>query len=217
MTYFWSVPIWVGIVLQVLVVAALLRGPYRNFKVLFVYSVVLFLITIGEAAAFYDREIWTKTSRHYWIGDAILQTLIFVLVISLVHRAMAASQKRATIRRILIGGATLFVVLSVYLTHDPVFGAWMTQLSRNLGFAAVILNLVLWAALIREESADRRLLLVSGGLGIQMAGKAIGHSLRHISRGMILTGDVIIVFSHLICLYIWWQAFRSFDRPAPER
>jgi hypothetical protein len=217
MTYFWSVPIWLGIVLQILIIAALLRGPYRNFKVLFVYSVVLFLITVGEAAAFYDREIWTKTSRHYWIGDAILQTLIFVFVISLIHRAMATSLKRATIRRILVGGAALFVASSVYLTREPKFGAWMTTLSRNLGLAAVILNLFLWAALIREPSVDRKLLLVSGGLGIQMAGKAIGHSLRQLSRSMIFTGDLIIVLSHLACLYIWWQAFRSFDRPAPER
>lgn len=217
MMYFWSVPIWLGVVLQVLVIAALLRGPYRKFKILFIYSIVLLLITVGEAAAFYDREIWTRTSRHYWIGDSILQTLIFVLVISLVHRALTASQKRAAIRRVLIGTAAIFVAFSVCFTQGPVFGVWMTKLSRNLGFAAVILNLVLWAALIRERSGDRTLLLVSGGLGIQMAGKAIGHSLRQLSRGLIFTGDLVIVLSHLVCLYIWWQAFRGFDRLSSER
>jgi hypothetical protein len=84
----------------------------------------------------------------------------------------------------------------------------MTQLSRNLGFLAVILNLVLWAVLIKSQRADRTLLMVSGGIGIQMAGKAIGHSLRQLSRSTIVAGDLTIVLSGLLCLYIWWQAFR---------
>lgn len=93
----------------------------------------------------------------------------------------------------------------------------MTQLSRNLGFAAVILNLLLWAALIRSSPVNRTLLMLSGGFGIEMAGQAIGHSFRQISRSLILTGDIIIVITSLVCLYIWWQAFRSFDRSPAER
>ena len=45
--------------LQVLVISAMLRGWWRNFKVLFIYCVVLFLTTGMEAAAFYDPEIYT--------------------------------------------------------------------------------------------------------------------------------------------------------------
>jgi hypothetical protein len=59
--------------------------------------------------------------------------------------------------------------------------------------------------------------MVSGGLGIQMAGKAIGHSLRQLSPLNPLAGDLVIVLSHLLCLYIWWHAFRRFDPEAAAR
>jgi uncharacterized membrane protein YsdA (DUF1294 family) len=93
----------------------------------------------------------------------------------------------------------------------------MTQFSRNVGFLAVILNLVLWAALLKHRRPDQTLLMVSGGIGIQMAGKAIGHSLRQ-WRPTVTTGDLVIVLSHLLCLYIWWQAFRKpSEEPAEIR
>jgi hypothetical protein len=103
----------------------------------------------------------------------------------------------------------VFVLVSVYFTWNPKIGHWMTNLSRNLGFLAVVLNLVLWAALIQFRRQDRVLLMVTGGMGIQMAGKAIGHSLRQLlyPRNP-LAGDLIIVLSHMLCLYIWWPAFR---------
>jgi hydrogenase-4 membrane subunit HyfE len=92
----------------------------------------------------------------------------------------------------------------------------MTQLSRDLGFLAVILDLALWAVLIQSRRPDRTLLMVSAGMGIQMAGKAIGHSLRQLSRSAIVPGNLIIVLSGLLCLYIWWQAFRHYDQNAPR-
>jgi F0F1-type ATP synthase assembly protein I len=84
----------------------------------------------------------------------------------------------------------------------------MTKLARNLSFCSVILNLALWAVLIKARHTDRRLLLISGGLGVQMAGKAIGHSLRQVSASTVLAGNLVYVLSHLACMYIWWQAFR---------
>ena len=209
MFYLWSVTLFFGVVLQILVVAALLRGGWRRFKVLFSYAVVLLLTTVMEAAAFYNRDIYTRTSRWYWSIDAIRQALIFLLVISLIYAAMGRGEKQAAVRRLVGSGAVLFVALSLYFTRDPRLGYWMTQLSRNLGFLAVILNLILWAVLIQSRSGDRAVLMVSGGMGIQMAGKAIGHSLRQLYPQTTTAGDLIIVLSHLLCLYVWWQAFKG--------
>ena len=108
----------------------------------------------------------------------------------------------------LIAGSVLFAALSLYFTYNHGLDLWMTQFSRNVGFLAVILNLILWAALLKHRRPDQTLLLVSGGMGIQMAGKAIGHSLRQL-RLTVTTGNLVIVLSHLLCLYIWWQAFRK--------
>jgi len=53
-------------------------------------------------------------------------------------------------------------------------------------------------------------------MGIQMAGKAVGHSLRQMSPLLVTSGDLILVFSHLICLWFWWQAFAAYP-PAPAQ
>lgn len=198
--------------MQVLIIAALLRGGYRRFKVLFVYMVVLLLTTVAEAAAFYNADLFRRASRYYWTIDAGRQTLIFLLVLSLIYGALEAGAKRSSIRRLLAIGALAFVLISLPMTHDPRIGHWVNNLSRNLGFLAVILNLVLWAVLIQSGRADRTLLMVSGGMGIQMAGKAIGFSMRQLSLGLAVSGNVVVVLTHLLCLYVWWQAFRS-DSP----
>ena len=211
MNYFWSLTLLVGVSLQVAVIAALLRGSYRQFTSLFVYMIVLVLTTVVEAAAFFNANLFRRASRYYWTIDAGRQALIFLLVLSLIYGALGNNPKRSSIRRLLSAAASLFVLVSLYLTRDPRLGHWMTNLSRNLGFLAVVLNLVLWAVLIQARREDRTLLMVSGGMGIQMAGKAIGHSLRQLSKSTEVVGDLVIVVSHLLCLYIWWQVFR---RPA---
>ncbi|MFB3778910.1 MAG: hypothetical protein ACE141_14930 [Bryobacteraceae bacterium] len=212
MNILWSFTLVVGVVLQVLVIAALLQGSYRRFRVLFVYMVVLLLTTVAEAAAFYNANLFYRASRYYWTIDAGRQVLIFLLVLSLIYGALEVNPKRSSIRRLLAICALAFVLVSLLLTHDPRVGHWMNNLSRNLGFLAVVLNLVLWAVLIKFGRADRTLLMLSGGMGVQMAGKAIGHSLRQLSKTTELAGNLIIVVSHLLCLYIWWQAFRR-DSP----
>ena len=68
---------------------------------------------------------------------------------------------------------------------------------------------------------DQGASLTSGAANMEeaiiLAGKAIGHSLRQISSSTVLAGELILVLSHLLCLYIWWQALRSFDRQEVER
>jgi len=53
------------------------------------------------------------------------------------------------------------------------------------------------------------LFLLSGGLGIQFAGEAIGQTLRNQFFSLVLLGNVIIIATSLACPYIWWQAFRA--------
>lgn len=216
MYYVWVVLSSIGILLQLLLIHELLKGAFKRFPMLFTYAVTLFLTTIVEAAAFYDPQIWRKSSGYYWIVDSIRQLLIFCLVISLTYKTMGDSPSRLSVRRGLVVGAAIVALVSLYATREDAFGFWMTRLSRNLSFCAVILNLILWAVLIKSRLADRTLLLISGGLGIQMAGQAIGHSLRQVSHDQSspvrISGDLMLVISHLACLYIWWQAFRAFDR-----
>jgi len=206
-----------GTVLQLLLVAAMLRAGGREYRVLFVYCVVLLVTSAVEAANFLGANQVTASTAYYWTSDSIRQVLLYVVVISLIFSASDQSAKRASIRRLLIAGSVFFAALSLYFTYNRGLDLWMTQFSRNVGFLAVILNLILWAALLKHRRPDQTLLLVSGGMGIQMAGKAIGHSLRQL-RLTVTAGDLVIVLSHLLCLYIWWQAFRKpSEQPAEIR
>jgi len=212
--FFWA--LWgVGTVLQVLVIASLVRAQnFKRFPLLFVFLIVLFLTSVADASAFLEIGQWTDVSRKYfWLNEAIRQSLMFAVVISLVIRALAGTAM-ARLRKWLLSGTVLFAVFSVILNSDPNLDKWMTTIVRNLSFCAVILNLALWLALVRRKPPDRELFLLSGGLGLQMAGDAIGYSLRQIafqesSRTLSTLGNIVAVFAHLLCLSVWLRAFRK--------
>jgi hypothetical protein len=85
----------------------------------------------------------------------------------------------------------------------------MSRVVRNLSFCSAIVNMALWFVLIASERKDARLLMITGGLGIQITGDAIGQSLRQVSHVTTVAGNMIIVLAHFLCLYIWWQAFQE--------
>jgi len=200
-----------GAVIQLLLIAALVRGSYRAFPFLFAYAIASFLATAVEVAAILDLMWWTRyTYKYYWINDFILQALIMMLVLSLVHRSMEDNPKRAATLRLLVLGTILVGVVSVALYWDMPLNRRMTDVARNLSFAAVLLNLVLWMTLIRQRLPDTRVLLISGALGLQMAGQAIGHSLRQLaipkrSVPLVMAGNIFIAGAHVFCLYLWWR------------
>jgi hypothetical protein len=65
--------------------------------------------------------------------------------------------------------------------------------------------------LIGTRQKDRKLLLITGALGIQFTGGAIGQALRDMSPAIVTAGSEFTVITNLIRLYIWWQVFR--DKP----
>jgi hypothetical protein len=84
----------------------------------------------------------------------------------------------------------------------------MTLWVRDIDFAAAFLDLGLWTLLMASRHKDTQLLLLSGGLGIQFAGEAIGQSLRYLFRWPLSPGDLVSLVTDLIGLWIWWQALR---------
>lgn len=215
----------VGLSLQVLVIRALLRGFYKRFSLLLAYAVTLFLTTVVEVAAYTAQTTGARAMArswryYYWVNDAVLQALIYSVVISLIYKAMARADTRAVIRRWLVAGAFV-VFVAIFLVHrGPMrdLTAWMTLVSRDLSFAAVILDLLLWSKLIASRKKDHQLLMLSGGLGIQFTGSALGQSIRQLALGAMgrnyafaLAGGVLMVLANFVCLYVWWQTFR---RPA---
>lgn len=206
--FFWIVELS----LQVSLLSAQIRGPYKNYPFVFAYALTLFFTQIIEIAAILDvGRLAGSAVRYYWIDDALRQALIFCVVVSLIHRSMGDDARRKTVRRMLFTGALLLTLISLQFHRDADISIWMTKVSRDLNFTAAVLNLLLWGILLASPAKDRQILMISGALGIQFTGAAIGHSIRQLAwrrwRTTAIIATYFIVACHQVCLYLWWKTF----------
>ena len=217
----------VGLPLELLIIAALVRGPYKRFPILFAYTIVNFLSTVVEIPAYIayyrgDRQALRSRAFYYWLDERLLLVLLFLVVVTLIWHATAHIRSRKLVRLVLIVGPILFASVSFLVHYNPNAagpGEWMTPWTRDLNFGSAVLDLGLWTLLIVSREKERLLLMLSGALGIQFTGEAIGGSIRNLAvaiygrtqqaRPLILTGNVLMMAADLVCLYIWWQAFRD--------
>lgn len=211
--------------LNLLIIAGLLRGEYRRFPILLAYTVAEFLAVAAEIPAYW--AVYTHGSQAYalrvfvyWMDEAIAQVLIYAVVMSLIYRASTKFKNRRLLRAALISGALVFAGVSFAAHYSPTTaGLWMTPWTRDLNFCAALLDLVLWALLIASREKDRRLLLLSGALGIQFTGEAIGEAVRqlaihHRSHPVALLGSTLVVTADILRSYIWWRVF--YKSPAAD-
>jgi hypothetical protein len=213
--------------LNLLIVAALLKGEYRRFPFIFAYVIVELLATAAELPAYWGALSNTLPAVNlrnfiYWMDEAIAQVLIFAVVLSLIYRATSGLKSRKLLRTALILGAVVFATVSllIHYTPGPKAGIWMTPWTRDLNFCAAILDLALWALLIASREKDHRLLLLSGALGIQFAGEAIGESVRQMamlgqSHRVALLGSTLVVTADIARSYIWWRVFQKAHSSSP--
>jgi hypothetical protein len=201
----------VSLPLQVALLNSLFRGGFKSFPVLLPYSLIVFLWTVVNMAAREGGRLPAAWQSAYWVVELILDWLLYVLILSLVSRAVRQSQHRAKILRWLILAVGLFLLAALLLTRDPRLNEWMTNFTKYVAFCGALLNLVLWTVLVGTHHGDRGVLMISGGYGVQSAGQAISHSLRMLatpsrSLPVLITGNLIYVLTHALCLGIWWRA-----------
>ena len=201
-------------VLQTLLIGAMQsRRAWRDYPLIFFYALTLLLSNVVEWASVLGFGLSRNQAyaTYYWSNEVILQFFLFCIMIALIHQAARGARAR-WILTLGMGAAVIVVCgLLVLLSTQGAPGSltrWMTVLSRNLSFCSALLNLVLWTILLRRRIRDIQLLLLSAGLGLQTTGKAIGHSLRRMSPDVVGVGNWIIVLSMIVCLLVWWYAFR---------
>jgi hypothetical protein len=211
----------IGLTLGLMIVAVLLRGQWKQYPFVFAYVLGDFLTSVLEIQPGLQYRSATPAARksftllYYW-DERIIQVLVFLLVISLIYRAAAHLKRRPTLMLGVISGIVLFagVTLLIYFKPGGPTGRWITPWLRNLNFSAAILDLGLWALLIGAKRKDYKLLLISGALGIQFTGGAIGQALRQMSDASVYLTAYFMPLPNLACLYIFLQAFRI--RPAEQ-
>jgi hypothetical protein len=204
-----------GLPLELLVIAALLRGDYRRYPFVFLYAVVDFLTTVIEIQPAIARGSGTLQAKKewaltFWFNERIMQVLVFLLVISLVYTASRHLRPRRVLLTGIICGTALFAAITLWAHYDPnpPMGRYMTKWTRDLNFCAAILLVGLWTMLISARQKDYKLLMITGGLGIQFAGGAIGQALRDTTPAIVMAASVFIMIANLARSYIWWQALR---------
>ncbi len=205
----WAIGLW----LNLRVISALVRGSYREYPFVFAYALSLLASTVVEiglqAAPQKVRE------GYYWIDEVILAVLVFCVVIAFIDEAARQSKQKTIERHWLVLAAALIFAVSYAIHRDPQhLNLQMTLISRDLNICAVILDLILWSLLLTSRRPDRRLLLLSGGLGLQLTGAIMGEQLRQFARSLFLTGTLLEVTTGLLCLYLWWRALRPQTAPA---
>lgn len=191
-------------ILQVLLVSAMLRGPWRKYPLLFVLCVIDLLNSVIGAAATFEGGKWPKElALIYWAMEGVQHAVIFACLIHLLWRHIEDKQNRTRLAY-MVAAAALFAVVSTWQAYHPKPNMWMTQLERNLSFGSMFVNLSLWTLLVRRP--DRQVLMITAGLGFRLAGTAIGHSLRQMSRDLVLAGNLILIATYALSLFTLWRA-----------
>ena len=214
----------IALPLGLMIMADLLRGQWKQYPFVFAYVLGDFFTTVVEIGPGLQYDGATAQAKRaftllYWWNERIMQVLLFLLVISLIYRAGAHLKTRRLLLLGVICGILLFAGITLLIYYNPARGTgrWMTPWLRNLDFCAAILDLGLWGLLIGARRKDYKLLMVSGALGIQFTGGAIGQAVRQLSHSSAQVTGYFISLSTLICLFILWRAFRTPSHPADSR
>jgi hypothetical protein len=210
----------IGIPLELLILAALLRGGYRRYPFLFLYILGDFFTTVADIPASwaYIQGAHNTLGSVWWVGQVVSQLLVTPAVFSLLYRATDSQPGRRSFRIAILLEAALAggsLVFHVYTGAGSWHAAWLS----DVYFCSAIIDLILWISLIAQRRADNQLLLLSSGLGVQFCGQAIGEALRQLavhsrSRTLSLGGAWVMVISYLLFLFIWWRALRTVENPA---
>lgn len=205
---------------EAVLITRLVRGHWRRFPLLFAYVIADFLVAAAELPT-----MWTVTfhatqaarswsARIYQRGEVFLEFLMFVLVISLIFRASEDLRSRRLLPMGCVAGAVLFVGISFWTHYNPrgSVGLWMAPWTRDLNVATSILDLALWSLLLEQRKKDERLLLLSGALGIEFTGAAIGHSMRSMATRYhawpAIAGGKVVAIATILRVYLWVRAFQ---------
>ena len=218
----------IGLPLELLIISALVRGPFRRFPFLLLYSVALFLTTVIEIsinqAYFAGIRFAYSPATYYWVDEGVRQTLLLATVLSLAYLATGSLRSRTLLRIVLISGGVAVAATSFLVHHQNHLAAgigrwrWMTLWVRDMDFTAAIVDLAICTLLLASRQKDTQVLLISGGLGIQFTGEAMGESLRYLFpqwSSATGPGTIIVVATSLAAFWVLWRALRPV--PLPRR
>lgn len=216
MSFGQAVELFLPLVLNLAVVYRVTRGWLTSFPLVFCFCLTQILV---EAAGAIVNVRFGPHARFYfevfWAGDLLAHTLVIVLISMLIRRAVPVAVKNRAVVAVLLGMAAL-AASSLVILYSSHINRWMTPVTRNMSFGEELLNLILWTLLLQKSDYDYQLLVVSAGIGIQVTGEVIGHTLRlYTSNSSMWVPDQLVFISEMMCLLVWLWAFPE-RKPATQ-
>jgi hypothetical protein len=211
-----------GVGLQALLVVVLLPSSIRKYPLLFLYCATQLVTSVLEVLVSHSggRGAGRQSSlfiRMYGIDEIVLASLLFLLVITLIYKALEGKPARATVGKILGGIIVVTAALPfiLYYRRGLFTTAWFNPTAQLITFGAAIMSLFLWGALIANRGRERQLLLVIAGLGLAVTGAAVGFGLRTFTSQGGLPRELANLFkdaTYVTSMLIWCWTFRPAAR-----
>jgi hypothetical protein len=212
-----QLPYALELLLDLLLIALLIRGPFRKYLVFSLYILVQIVSHSAVAYAYNTFGFKSPIYRNlYWIDEVTVDLFLFLVVIAFTYAALEGSPMRPKAAKALGGIVVVALALPLYMLrhhHNRMYGAftsqWFNQASQVWNFGAAVMNLVLWTALLSNRRRNPQLVTLSIGVGLATASAAIAWGARQwLAEANRWPVDIFMAVAGLASILLWCWAFR---------
>lgn len=210
----------VALLFQARVMSRFLDARNRDYPLAILFIVLLFILT--AAARLFDTLSYliphdSSTSARrifvlwYYAGELLMHILLVVLMLQLIRKTLQFLEQNTRIIYHLAAVSVVVAVCAYFWFGGRFSPRTMLQTRQAVSFWMVLLNLYWWTLLLRKRQLDRRVLLLSAGIGLQMTGQVIGDGIGALAGSkevwISILSAVVMYATHFAYLYTWFNAF----------
>jgi hypothetical protein len=208
----------IALVLQALVLSRFLDERNRNYPLAILFTAFLFALTgLSVVLRYAPNAVPTGVSFQtgYSFAELLMHLLLLALMLQLASQTLALLGQATGIVWLLAGISAL-VGVAAYLYFDGPPAVVFVKVRQVVSFWMVLVNLYWWSLMIRTRKIDRRILLLSAGIGLLMTGQVVGDGVMAMANRrlwMYMIALPVMFLTHYACLYSWFRAFSVANAP----
>ena len=134
------------VLLQLVLLYLLIRGPFRRYFLIFAYCLAQTAQTVIDGLVL--RQYGVSSSQYktvFWTDAIVVDLLLLLIVIVLTKQAAEGSPLGSKMIRLLGIVSVIIVALPFVVLKGPLFYTrWFNGTDQILNFGAAIMNLGLW-------------------------------------------------------------------------
>ncbi len=209
-----------ALILQAAIFWRFLNAKNRDYPLAILFMGMLILVTsishflVTWAKALLAPDLY-RSLRSYFVSgysgaELLMYILLLILMLQLIRRTLRALSLDTSIT-VHLGFASALIAAGswFYFSNEGARGT-LLKTRQIVSFWMMLLNLYWWTLLLRRRQLDRRVLLLSAGIGLMMTGQVVSDGLSAFfldSQEIRLIGAAIMYATHYASLYVWFQAF----------